>query len=620
LRRTIIATVAVILGALVTYPFVGLAAGPPATITVWTGTPQSTAAGTNFQVALVAVVRDAATNGVQGVTVTFSAPASGASAAFGGSVTANVVTDNNGLAVAPTLTANGIGGSYQLNASVASVATPAAFSLTNTGGGGGGGIPSAPQHLTILGPVGSPASVTAAAGTPQTATVNTQFATPLQALVRDAGNNPLAGVSVTFATPVSGASAMFGGTRTATVATASNGVATASALTANGSAGSYQVTATVAGVPPASFNLTNGTGSGGGGGVWTNVTPAGVNLTAALPCGNYGTKGVQVDPLRRQDIYVSYNCQGIWKSSDYGQTWAGPINTGANGSVVNDCAGSIAIAPGTPGNPILYQSCIRGAGLGFWRSTNGGRDWTRYVVGPQAPGGAAPQEFYSPAVDPYDGNHLIMAGHAVNLLVQSTDGGQNWTAIPLNAGMMQSGGTGGINFIDTGNPATTRTTWLWLGAQADMYGTWRTTNGGINWIKVDRNEHVAGTMHSEVFQPDASGIVYMAGVYSGLGWGVLRSTDYGQTWAHVGQSVAEAVVIGTSKHIYSMYGWAIGAGGQINPNLEIGDSSGTGQWTSPGTPAQMTQGPGQAAVTNDGTHNILLFGNYNAGLWRYVEP
>ncbi len=34
----------------------------------------------------------------------------------------------------------------------------------------------------------------------------------------------------------------------------------------------------------------------------------------------------------------------------------------------------------------------------------------------------------------------------------------------------------------------------------------------------------------------------------------------------------------------------------------------------------MSQGPAQAAVLNDGTHNIVLVASYNAGMWRYVEP
>ena len=57
----------------------------------------------------------------------------------------------------------------------------------------------------------STGSVTATAGTPQSAAVNTVFGTALQATVRDAGNNPVSGVTVTFTAPGSGASASFGG-------------------------------------------------------------------------------------------------------------------------------------------------------------------------------------------------------------------------------------------------------------------------------------------------------------------------------------------------------------------------------------------------------------------------
>ena len=30
--------------------------------------------------------------------------------------------------------------------------------------------------------------------------------------------------------------------------------------------------------------------------------------------------------------------------------------------------------------PTLYESCIRGSGLGFWKSVDGGVNWTRYPV------------------------------------------------------------------------------------------------------------------------------------------------------------------------------------------------------------------------------------------------
>src|SRR5438132_11149728 len=93
---------------------------------------------------------------------------------------------------------------------------------------------------------GAAANITATAGTPQSAIVSTAFATALQATVKDAGGNPVSGVTVTFTAPSSGASATFGGP--ATVVTNASGQATAPALTANGTGGSYTVTASVAGL------------------------------------------------------------------------------------------------------------------------------------------------------------------------------------------------------------------------------------------------------------------------------------------------------------------------------------------------------------------------------------
>jgi adhesin/invasin len=106
--------------------------GAPASITATAGTPQSTIVNTTFATALKATVRDGNNNPVPGVTVTFTAPSTGASARFGGSATSVTgVTDGNGVAtVAPR--ANNTAGSYTVTASVTGVATPATFSLTNT--------------------------------------------------------------------------------------------------------------------------------------------------------------------------------------------------------------------------------------------------------------------------------------------------------------------------------------------------------------------------------------------------------------------------------------------------------------------------------------------------------
>jgi fibronectin type 3 domain-containing protein len=351
-------------------------------------------------------------------------------------------------------------------------------------------------------------------------------------------------------------------------------------------------------------------------GTWTNVTPSNVNLTDPLDCSNFGTITVQTDPTHPSNLYTEFNCQGIWKSTDYGATWTGPINTGTNGAKAGDCAGGITIAPSSTASvPVIYEACIRGGGLGFWKSVDGGVSWTNYFV---APSGTSRQDYYPPVIDPYDERHLVMAGHEMNYLVESTDAGQTWTNINLDSGMLENGGTAGIFFINTGNSTTTRGTWLFLAQQGAGVGTWRTTNSGANWVHVDKNEHPHGA--SQIYQPDNNGVVYMAGAYSDLGWGVLRSSDYGQTWTHAGIAGNQTSVYGTSKNVYSMLSPFGG------PAFELGAEPGTGNWAAPATPAALNVnantagGAAQFAVVNDGTHNILVGAMWNSGVWRYIEP
>jgi hypothetical protein len=201
-------------------------------------------------------------------------------------------------------------------------------------------------------------------------------------------------------------------------------------------------------------------------------------------------------------------------------------------------------------------------------------------------------------------------------------GGQTWTKVVLDPGM-GGGGTGGINFIDTGDAATTRNTWLWLAqASGGTIGTWRTAQGGGSWTKVETNEHpagVSGIYQPPADQPDAGGVVYMAGLYSKNGYGVFRSGDYGATWTHLGTSNAmERIVFGTPRFVYAMLGNEFGQWG-TDPALQTSPQPGT-SWTSEPAPSGMTQGPFEAAVTSDGKYSIVVLASWTAGVWRYVEP
>jgi hypothetical protein len=235
--------------------------GPAAKVAVTSGSGQSVAINTAFGAPLVATVTDAGNNPVSGVTVTFTAPTSGASGAFAGTNTA--LTNASGVATSNTFTANATaGGPYNVVAS-ATGATSANFSLTNT--------------------AGLAAKVTVTSGSGQSATINTAFAAPLVATVTDVGNNPVSGVVVTLTAPGSGASGTFaGGMNTAT--TNASGVATSAVFTANATAGGpYNVVASATGATSANFSLTNLPTAAAIAFVQSNsATPAGSQTTVAV--------------------------------------------------------------------------------------------------------------------------------------------------------------------------------------------------------------------------------------------------------------------------------------------------------------------------------------------------
>jgi hypothetical protein len=145
-------------------------------------------------------------------------------------------------------------------------------------------------------------SISATGGATQSATVSTAFAAPLVATVTTNGT-PTSGVTVTFTAPATGASGTFAnGTATETDTTNASGAATSTLFTANGTVGSYTVTASVAVVSTtASFGLTNSAaavptiGVTSGSGQSTTVSTAfAAPLVATVTTNGAPTSGVVV--------------------------------------------------------------------------------------------------------------------------------------------------------------------------------------------------------------------------------------------------------------------------------------------------------------------------------------
>jgi protocatechuate 3,4-dioxygenase beta subunit len=139
-----------------------------------------------------------------------------------------------------------------LGAGASTLAGRAGAATVEPGGGSGSNCPAStyPNAMTLV------------AGTPQTATLNSAYATGLQVALTNtdgcAVTSGAAGVAVTFTAPSSGASGVFSasGTNTVTVGADSAGAVGAPTFTANEIAGSYTVTASSR-YGSVSFALTN---------------------------------------------------------------------------------------------------------------------------------------------------------------------------------------------------------------------------------------------------------------------------------------------------------------------------------------------------------------------------
>jgi hypothetical protein len=335
-------------------------------------------------------------------------------------------------------------------------------------------------------------------------------------------------------------------------------------------------------------------------GTWVDVTPAGVNPADLGDGGGFGPGSIVVDPVRPSDLYVA-PIDGVWKSTDYGSSWT-HINTTLGYAPIGL---PMAIA-GTMPEATLWIDSGDGKGS-VYKSTDGGKSFT-------LTGGGQIAGLYSIVVDPYDATHLLSGLHEADGLVESTDGGATWHTV---------GGTGwpsgGISFypyfIDTGTAATTRGSWF---AYAQDGATpVLTSDGGATWHPATG---LTGLQHphgaAALYQAGMS--LFVGGLY-GPGQGVYRSTDLGASWARVDSGqFPEAVVWGTTKHVYAMWGWAC-SGCNLGTNFEIASATGD-TWTPTSVPAGLIIGPNSIAVTSDGTHSIFVGAMWSAGIWRYVEP
>lgn len=200
------------------------------------------------------------------------------------------------------------------------------------------------------------------------------------------------------------------------------------------------------------------------------------------------------------DIYAGTEKDGLYKSTDYAETW-NPVPGSVTAADVRD----IAIDP--EGN--LYAA-IYGGGLS--KSSDKGDTWKRINNGP-----FTNVNFRSIVSD---NNGVIFAG-SENGIFKSTDKGKSWVHTPVGNDFCYR------LFRDRDNH---------IYAFTAGTGIYRTTDQGITWVKADTG---IATQHIYSFAQDSIGVMY-AGAF---GSKIFRSTNNGSLWQQVYQgSLSDAVI------------------------------------------------------------------------------
>src|SRR5437762_2325025 len=239
-----------------------------------------------------------------------------------------------------------------------------------------------------------------------------------------------------------------------------------------------------------------------------------------------GATGVAQQP---NIFYVGVNNGGVWKTTDYGQTWT-PIFV----EQPTQSIGAVAVAQSDPN--VIYVGSGEGlqrpdlsVGDGLYKSIDAGKTWTHLGL---RDGQQIPQI----AIDPRDSNRILVAvaGHPYGPneergIFRSTDGGKSFEKV-----LYKDENVGGADVqIDAANPEVAYAS-LWEARQGPWEnGAWNGTGGGIyksndggkSWIGF-RGAPGGDDYQNVWINPNNADVILL-----GSDQGAIVTTNGGESWS-----------------------------------------------------------------------------------------
>lgn len=280
-------------------------------------------------------------------------------------------------------------------------------------------------------------------------------------------------------------------------------------------------------------------------------------------------KCMLVNPVNNNLFVGTLYSQGVYLSTDYGNTWL--IRN--NGLTSTSIYGLAIDTTGT-----LFAATWGG---GMFRSTNNGLNWV------QINNGITNSVLFSVAVNHL--NNYVFAGSGGSGIYRSTDNGNSWTLV-----------NNGLTSFSILALAVTTNGYIFAGTYD---GVFRSTDNGDNWTTTDITSG-----WGEGFATTNPVYNIFAGVHT---VGVYRSSDFGNSFqvANNGLSQTSVFAIATTPFNY-VYAGIFGGGG-VYRSTDNGDS-----WSELND--GLTNGDVRAfAITNNG---YVFVGTFGSGVFRSDQP